>query len=362
MYRTIDTGLWGEDWFQNLSGGGKFLYLYLRTNSRTAACGAYHVTMKTIVFEMDIEEERIRRGFAQLIEAEHVQWWPEISYVFLPHFFAEVPSKSVDYIIGAAKYAATLPDEVREAVYAKYPILENPPPSPKTKTKAPGTPSDTLSNTLSETVSREGLNGVSRRSKEGVHTQSTQLTEQIKNRTGKGKDTTRAQARESVPYSADFLRVYGTFPKHRDKKEAWEVWQRLAPDAALVATMEASIERMIAEDRQWRAGFVPSFPRWLRGQHWEDEPEPERPEAGGKIVHLRPAAPDPQAEAAGRRYAAFRRELATYGFPPEGPVGERFRAEFGVAYEQVLGEDDYDNVLRFVRGRLGIPESEAADG
>jgi hypothetical protein len=96
-----------------------------------------------------------------------------------------------------------------------------------------------------------------------------------------------------------------------------------------------------------------------------DDPDARRGDgraAGGKIVHLRPAAPDPQAEAAGRRYAAFRRELATYGFPPEGPIGERFRAEFGVAYEQVLGEDDYDNVLRFVRGRLGIPESEAADG
>jgi hypothetical protein len=76
-------------------------------------------------------------------------------------------------------------------------------------------------------------------------------------------------------YSPAFLAFYEAYPKHENKKAAFELWQKLAPDQALIATIMAAIERQ-KRGRKWIDGYANAPDVWLRGAKWEDEPEPVR--------------------------------------------------------------------------------------
>lgn len=370
MYRTWDPDSWNTDtWFRNLPAGAKLLFFYLVTNPNAKPSGAYEIDLDTIVFQTKLEEPKLRQGFATL--APRVTWFEHINFVFVHNFYKRQRAQGSDtFRVAAARQAVELPDEVRTIVLARYPELAEAPPPPPKKRRADRVSDgvDRVPNgkyTLSERentlpiASTEGTQRVGDRVGDTLRLTVTETG--TDSETGTETDKPRARARVSVPYAASFLRVYDAYPKHRNKKEAWEVWKRLAPNAALVATMLAAIARMVAEDRQWRAGYVPGFDRWLRGQHWEDEPEPERQDRNGKIVHLRPVEPpDPETEEMERRYRAYRAELVTYGITePNRQLRERFGVELDAVYRF---DGDYDNVLAFVRERLGIPESEAAHG
>lgn len=84
--------------------------------------------------------------------------------------------------------------------------------------------------------------------------------------------------RMTPEYAPDFLAFYAAYPKHENKKAAYEQWQRLAPDAEMVATIMAAVERQKG-GRKWIDGFANAPDVWLRGAKWEDEPEPVRLQA-----------------------------------------------------------------------------------
>ena len=85
---------------------------------------------------------------------------------------------------------------------------------------------------------------------------------------------------------AGFWKVY---PRGEDKQAAIRAWDRLRPDAALIADMGRALLRQIAacEDPKH---YMPYASTWLNGRRWEDEDKPE----------IRPAAqsggwaPDPE--------------------------------------------------------------------
>lgn len=85
-----------------------------------------------------------------------------------------------------------------------------------------------------------------------------------------------APARTTPEYDPAFLAFYQAYPKHENRKAAYEVWQKLAPDAELIALIMAAVARQ-KQGRKWLEGFANAPDVWLRGAKWEDEPEPLRP-------------------------------------------------------------------------------------
>lgn len=84
-------------------------------------------------------------------------------------------------------------------------------------------------------------------------------------------NTTRA-----VPnYTPDFLAFYSAYPKHENKKAAFDLWEKIDPDAEMVAVIMAAVERQ-KQGRKWIEGYANAPDVWLRGAKWEDEPEPMR--------------------------------------------------------------------------------------
>lgn len=70
-----------------------------------------------------------------------------------------------------------------------------------------------------------------------------------------------------------FAAFWGEYPVKKGKQDAWAVWQKLAPDAALVTTIRTAVARLRALDVDWRRGYVPHPATLLRGRRWEDEPK-----------------------------------------------------------------------------------------
>lgn len=70
-----------------------------------------------------------------------------------------------------------------------------------------------------------------------------------------------------------FERFWSSYPKKRNKGDAWKAWKSLKPDDALVSAILAAVERA-RESVQWRKDegqFIPYPASWLRARGWEDE-------------------------------------------------------------------------------------------
>lgn len=74
-------------------------------------------------------------------------------------------------------------------------------------------------------------------------------------------------------YEASFSAFYALYPKKRGRKDALAAWLKLAPDAALVGRIMASVAAH-AKTRDWTkdaGAFIPWPQKFLKAARWEDE-------------------------------------------------------------------------------------------
>ena len=72
----------------------------------------------------------------------------------------------------------------------------------------------------------------------------------------------------------DFARFWAAYPRRVGKQDALKAWQKLKPDAELVAQMIATLGWQVNQP-QWQKDdgqFVPYPASWLRAGCWDDEP------------------------------------------------------------------------------------------
>lgn len=86
--------------------------------------------------------------------------------------------------------------------------------------------------------------------------------------------------------AAQFENFYSAYPKHKDRKRAFDAWKRLNPSDALIEAIHLAIENQKAAKKiqKERGQFVPEWPyaaSWLNGRRWEDEIDEPREAADG---------------------------------------------------------------------------------
>lgn len=81
--------------------------------------------------------------------------------------------------------------------------------------------------------------------------------------------------RTNKHYSNEFERWWKTYPKKVGKKETYQVWQRIKPDADLLI---ADTLNRIANDDRWLRGYAKDPVRYLRHEVWNDEVTQPKPE------------------------------------------------------------------------------------
>ncbi len=80
-----------------------------------------------------------------------------------------------------------------------------------------------------------------------------------------------ARARQPADMEA-FERFYKAYPLHKARAAAERRWQKICPDAALVAKIMAGVARYHEETKDVERKHIAHPATWLNGKRWEDEP------------------------------------------------------------------------------------------
>jgi len=73
-----------------------------------------------------------------------------------------------------------------------------------------------------------------------------------------------------------FAEFYAKYPRHEGRAEAAVAWNKIRPDAALRAEMDAGLDRYIASTQWQKDGgrYIPHPATWLNNHRWEGRPPP----------------------------------------------------------------------------------------
>ena len=101
------------------------------------------------------------------------------------------------------------------------------------------------------------------------------------------------------PCWKEFCYVFSLWPVQQGKEKAWREYaylkaRHLVPESYALADI---IERLKAEDRRWKRGYVPMMANWLRDRRWDDVPEkaPAKsyaPDENGRTPYVNEAEQD----------------------------------------------------------------------
>jgi len=107
-FRQIHTRIWNDPWFQDLLPDEKILFIYLFSNERTALCGLYELSLKTMAFETGLRTDAITLALHRFSLAGKAFY--EAPYVWVPNLrkYNETASEKVQ--IRIAKELAAIPD------------------------------------------------------------------------------------------------------------------------------------------------------------------------------------------------------------------------------------------------------------
>lgn len=72
--RSLNTGIWNDTWFEELSVDRKLLFIYLITNERTNMLGIYEISIRKISFETGIPADKITESFVYFEKSEKIKY------------------------------------------------------------------------------------------------------------------------------------------------------------------------------------------------------------------------------------------------------------------------------------------------
>lgn len=125
MYRSVDTEIWDDPWFSELSPTDKLVFLYFLTNRRSTPCGVFEITLRAVAFETGL-------GLADIHQAlEHLHpkvcWFEAEQTIWVRNFFRRQNKNANEKMITGARNAlANYPPRVRSEVLREYPELAIP--------------------------------------------------------------------------------------------------------------------------------------------------------------------------------------------------------------------------------------------
>lgn len=97
QYRQIHIKIWSSPDFQALSSDGKFVFIYLFSNSHRNEAALYRITPKTISNETDLPIDQVVTSLSELTDHELIKW---------------DQGKNIIWVINAIKYQKLSPNEV----------------------------------------------------------------------------------------------------------------------------------------------------------------------------------------------------------------------------------------------------------
>lgn len=120
MQRMIDTATWDDPWFAELEPDAKLMFLYLLTNRRSTAAGAFEITVRHMAFETGLGVDRVTDVLDTL--SSRVVWWPDHQVIWIRNFFRHQAANE-NFTKSARNFIAGLPVPVQQVIATQYPHL-----------------------------------------------------------------------------------------------------------------------------------------------------------------------------------------------------------------------------------------------
>jgi len=139
-FRFINTKIWEDQYFSNLSANEKLLFIYFISNSLTTVAGTYEITMRRILFDSGIKEEEITKILEKFRKDEKVFY--EGGWIFVVNF-AKNQQPNPTMRIGVEKEIANLPPHIKPKIEKRFKDCGFFNKEPKTKNKTPKKSSET---------------------------------------------------------------------------------------------------------------------------------------------------------------------------------------------------------------------------
>lgn len=138
--RSIDTEMWSDDRFGELSADAKLVFIRLTTGPDTTTCGAVRLATKRVAVDCELTRPEVEDAVAELVDAGLVRRFDD-GWVWLPAWIKH--QVSGPGFIGAARRSAKgLPDSLTRAVHREIDRLfprakgaENAPDEPEPEKK-----------------------------------------------------------------------------------------------------------------------------------------------------------------------------------------------------------------------------------
>lgn len=108
--RSINTGIWSDNWFEDINPTSKLLFIYLITNEKNNMLGIYEMSVKKISFETGIDKQTIEKALKEFERVNKVSYID--GYIILNNFI-----KNQSYNVNMKKSAIDvynlLPKEIK---------------------------------------------------------------------------------------------------------------------------------------------------------------------------------------------------------------------------------------------------------
>lgn len=235
--RSVNTRIWEDHFFEDLSPSEKLLFIYLLTNSATNLVGIYEISVKRMSFDTGLAKEAIQKaleGFQRVRKVLIID-----NYIVLPNFLKH-QSLNDNMKIGVIKLFKALPNSLKEKLFGNdYQTLQNDYP--------------TLRNGLLK------LNGIGI----GIEVEEEEETK-AESEDLKGLRGLFDLFRENYPGTKRGLDV-----EFENLKKKHKDWKDIVP----ILDYQLSCQKNAREDRRSIGGFVPEWKNlqtWINQRCWEE--------------------------------------------------------------------------------------------
>lgn len=111
--RSINTRIWDDSWFTDLTPDEKLIWIYLLTNPLTNLIGIYEIPVKRVAFDTGISLERVRKAFESFQKAKKALFIE--NYVLLVNFYSN-QSMNTNMVKGSKSHFDELPETIKNEV------------------------------------------------------------------------------------------------------------------------------------------------------------------------------------------------------------------------------------------------------
>lgn len=111
--RSINTKIWCDEWFENLTPEEKLIWIYLLTNQQTNMLGVYEISIRKMAFETGLSEDQVRDSFQVFEEARKAFYFD--GFVILTNWLKN-QSLNSNMRVAAVQLYNRLPNSLKDRI------------------------------------------------------------------------------------------------------------------------------------------------------------------------------------------------------------------------------------------------------